>query len=53
VVTPAVCIVRYEGGAYWPRLLAFATLARSLGVSMETLLYGENPDPDPRAGWRL
>ena len=34
-------IVRYEEGAYWPRLLTFAALARSLGVSMDVLMWGE------------
>ena len=34
-------IRRYEEGDYWPRLLTFAALARVLGVSIETLLYGE------------
>jgi transcriptional regulator with XRE-family HTH domain len=34
-------IVRYEESAYYPRLPTFAALARVLGVSMETLFYGE------------
>jgi transcriptional regulator with XRE-family HTH domain len=34
-------IIHYEEGAYWPRVLTFAALAQVLGVSMETLLYGE------------
>jgi ribosome-binding protein aMBF1 (putative translation factor) len=32
---------RYEEEDYQPRLLTFAALARALGVSMETLVYGE------------
>jgi transcriptional regulator with XRE-family HTH domain len=34
-------IIHYEVGAYWPRVPTFAALARVLGVSMETLFYGE------------
>ena len=34
-------IIRYEDGLYLPRLPTFAALARVLGVSMETLWYGE------------
>jgi len=34
-------IVRYEEGAYYPRLPTFAALARVLGVSMDMLWYGE------------
>jgi hypothetical protein len=34
-------VARYETGAYWPRLPAFAALAGALGVSMSALWYGE------------
>ena len=34
-------IIRYADGLYLPRLPTFAALARVLGVSMETLWYGE------------
>jgi transcriptional regulator with XRE-family HTH domain len=34
-------IVHYERDDYWPRVPTFAALARALGVSMETLYYGE------------
>jgi transcriptional regulator with XRE-family HTH domain len=34
-------IVHYERDDYWPRVPTFAALARTLGVSMEELLYGE------------
>jgi transcriptional regulator with XRE-family HTH domain len=34
-------VIRYEDGAYWPRVLTFAALACGLGVSMDVLLYGE------------
>jgi transcriptional regulator with XRE-family HTH domain len=34
-------IIRYEAGAYWPRLPTFAALAEALGVSMDVLWYGE------------
>jgi len=34
-------IIRYEAGAYAPRLRTFAALARALGVSMDVLLWGE------------
>jgi transcriptional regulator with XRE-family HTH domain len=34
-------ISHYESDVYEPKLRAFAVLARSLGVTMEALLYGE------------
>ena len=34
-------IVRYEEGAYYPRLPTFSALARVLGVSLDVLWYGE------------
>jgi hypothetical protein len=34
-------IARYEEDAYLPRLPTFAALAQVLGVSMDTLWYGE------------
>ena len=34
-------LLRYEDLGYEPKLRTFAVLARALGVSVETLLYGE------------
>lgn len=40
--TQAHDIPKYENDLYPPKLRAFAVLARVFGISMETLLYGED-----------
>ena len=41
VRTEGHTISRYEIDVYEPKLRAFAVLARALGVTVESLLYGE------------
>jgi transcriptional regulator with XRE-family HTH domain len=41
VRTEGHTISRYEVDAYEPKLRAFAVLAQALGVTVESLLYGE------------